>query len=78
MPFINKIKATYGIGYQLCYYNPVYVICRSSHEEKPWLSRLHWKVVAGPELANSTVAVFPFTVTPLLIRCTVHILGLAV
>ena len=54
------------------------VTCTSSHGEKPWPSRLHWKEVVGPEPANSTVAVSPFTVTPSLIRCTVHVLGFAV
>ena len=54
------------------------VSCTSSHGEKLWRSRLHWKEVVGPEPANSTVAVSPFTVTPSLIRCTVHILGFAV
>ena len=55
-----------------------YVTCTSSHREKLWPSRLHRKEVVGPELANSTVAVSPFTVTPSLIRRTVHILGFAV
>ena len=75
-PCCKRREAVQEPGNEASYYK--YVTCTSSHAEKLWLSRLHWKVVAGPELANSTVALFPFTVTPSLIRCTVHILGLAV
>ena len=50
----------------------------SSHGENPWPSRLHTKEAVGPDPANSTVAVSPFTVTPSLIICTVHVLGFAV
>ena len=56
----------------------LFYTCTSSHGQKPWRSRLNWKEVAGPALANSTVAVFPLTVTPSLIRCTVHIAEFAV
>ena len=55
-----------------------HISCTSSHGEKPWPSRLHRKEAVGPDPVNSTVAVPPFTVTPSLIRCTVHVLGLAV
>ena len=42
------------------------------HTKAGSVSSLHWNISAGPILANSTVAVFPLTVTPPLIKWVVQ------
>lgn len=52
---------------------PNHVLPTYSHGERVAKSRLHRKVLLGPMPENSTVALCPLIVTPLLMRCTVHI-----